>query len=215
MTGRQRTRGIVRTLAVAAAVLFSTPGWAFAQGLEFSGGVNFSELNGAAIQDAARNVGVNLGVDLILPVGPIGLGVGFDWAQRGVDAADGVADPTAIDLSYIEVPINLRLPLVGAGPIRLNLIVGPRIGINTGCEISIDASPFSDCEAASEGSFEPNALDWSGTAGLGVGFALGGLAYAGTELTYVHGFSDVAPDVAADLKNRAFTLQAFLGFDLF
>lgn len=214
MTGR-RVRDVTRTIGVAAAVFLAAPGWAHAQGLEFSGGVNFSELNGAAIQDAARNVGLNFGVDLILPVGPIGLGVGFDWAQRGVDAADGVADPTVIDLSYIEVPINLRFPLVGAGPVRLNLILGPRIGINTGCEISIDASPFSECEVADEGNFEPNGLDWSGTAGLGVGFALGGVAYAGTELTYVHGFSDVAPDVAQDLKNRAFTLQAFLGFDLF
>jgi outer membrane protein with beta-barrel domain len=203
-----RYAGMVALLSAA----FSAP--AVAQGIEFSGGVNFATLSGSAIENAAKNIGMNFGIDFILPAGPIGLGLGFGWAQKGAETADAVANSTLIDLSYIEIPINLRFPLVGAGPVRLNLILGPRIGINTGCEIKADQGALEDCADFAQG-FEVSQLDWSATGGLGVGFSLGGLAYMGTELTYVYGLTSVAPDAIADLKNRAFTLQAFLGFDIF
>ena len=109
-----------------------------AQGIEFSGGVNFAKLSSDAIQNAVQNVGMNFGIDFIIPTGPVGLGLGFDWAQKGVETSDGLVGSTLIDLSYIEIPINLRFPLIGAGPVRLNLVAGPRIGINTGCEIKVD-----------------------------------------------------------------------------
>lgn len=199
--------------AVALTAALSTP--IQAQGIEFSGGVNFAKLSSDAIQNAAQNVGMNFGVDFIIPTGPIGLGLGFDWAQKGVETSDGLVSSTVIDLSYIEIPINLRFPLIGAGPVRLNLVVGPRIGINTGCEIKVDRGALADCAGFAEG-FEVSQLDWSGTVGLGVSVSLGGLAYMGTDLTYVYGFTDVATDTVADLKkNRAFTLQAHLGFDIF
>ncbi|MDA0327551.1 MAG: hypothetical protein O2958_00865 [Gemmatimonadetes bacterium] len=51
-----------------------------AQGLEFSGGVNFSELSGAAIENAARNVGMTFGIDFVIPIGPLGLNLGADWS---------------------------------------------------------------------------------------------------------------------------------------
>jgi len=203
------TRSVFATAGMV--VVMSAP--VNAQGIEFSGGVNFATLSGEAVQNAAKNIGMNFGIDFILPAGPIGLGLGFDWAQKGVETADA-ATSTSIDLSYIEIPINLRFPLVGAGPVRLNLILGPRIGINTGCEIKVDQGALEDCADFPEG-FEVSQLDWSGTAGLGISFSLGGLAYMGTDLTYVYGFADVAPNSVLDLKNRAFTLQAHLGFDVF
>ncbi|MGY8777737.1 MAG: hypothetical protein ACKVIN_06400 [Longimicrobiales bacterium] len=47
-------------------------------------------------------------------------------------------------------------------------------------------------------------------------FSLGGLAYMGSDLTHVYGFTDVATNTVAGFKkNRAFTLQAHLGFDIF
>lgn len=210
-TVRSKNRLLATAAACLAIVCSAVP--AQGQGIELSGGVNFATISSTAVQDAARNVGMNFGIDFILPTGPVGLGVGLDFAKKGVEAVDD-ASSVLVDLSYIEIPVNLRLPIVGAGPIRLNLILGPRIGINTGCEIMIDQGALEDCATAADG-FAVNDLDWSGTGGLGVSFALGGLAYAGADLTYVHGFSDVSADVAEALKNRAFTLQAHVGFDVF
>ena len=204
------TRGVWVTAGMVAVMAVPV----HAQGIEFSGGVNFATLSGEAVQNAAKNLGMNFGIDFILPAGPVGLGLGLDWAQKGVETGEDAATSALIELSYIEIPINLRFPLVGAGPVRLNLIIGPRIGINTGCEIKVDQGALEDC-ADFAGGFEVNQLDWSGTAGLGISFSLGGLAYMGTDLTYVYGFADVAQNSVADFKNRTLSLQAHLGFDIF
>lgn len=183
-----------------------------AQGLEFSGGVNFAKLSGADIQNAAQNLGMNFGIDLVIPVGPIGLNLGGGWSQKGSEVAEA-ASSTLLDLSYIEVPVHVRVPLVGAGPIRLNLILGPTIGINTGCELTVDAGTAQKCADAADG-FSVNQLDWSGAAGLGVSFRLGGLAYAGADLKYALGFTSI-DEGTQDLRNKAFTLEGHFGFDVF
>lgn len=184
-----------------------------AQGLEFSGGVNFAKLSGEDITNAARNVGMNFGIDLVIPIGPIGLNLGGGWSQKGTEVVE-MATSTVLDLSYIEIPVHLRFPLVGAGPIRLNLILGPTIGINTGCELSLDAGSAEDCATAVDG-FDVNKLDWSGAAGLGLSFRLGGLAYAGADLKYALGFSSIDAEGDGDVKNRAFSLEGHFGFDVF
>lgn len=183
-----------------------------AQGLEFSGGVNFAKLSGADIQNAAQNLGLNFGLDLVIPVGPVGLNVGGGWSQKGAEVSEA-ASSTILDLSYIEIPVHLRLPLVGAGPIRLNLILGPTIGINTGCELTLDSGSAEACADSAEG-FDVNKLDWSGAAGLGVSFRLGGLAYAGADLKYALGFTSI-DEGSQELKNKAFSLEGHVGFDVF
>ena len=76
--------------------------------------MNFSKLSGDDIQNAARNAGMNFAVDLVIPMGPVGLNLGAGWSQKGVEDALRV-----IDLSYIEVPLHIRFPLIGAGPVGL------------------------------------------------------------------------------------------------
>ncbi len=184
-----------------------------AQGIEFSGGVNFAKLSGDDIGTAARNTGMKFGLDFVIPIGPLGLNLGADWSQKGV-AQTIQAASAIVDLSYIELPLHFRLPIVSAGPARINLVLGPTVGINTGCDIKIDLAAATTCADAAQGGFNAKRLDWSGTGGLGFSFGLGGLVYAGVDLLYTMGFTSV--DVlASDLKNRAFTLQSHIGFDVF
>lgn len=201
----KRTIGIALVLAAFAAPVRG-------QGLEFSGGVNFATLSGSAISNAAQNAGMNFGVDLVLPVGPIGLNLGAGWSQKGVEET---ATNSVFDLSYIEVPVHLRFPLVGAGPIRLNLIAGPTVGINTGCEVTIGAAAAEACSALAVGSFEATKLEWAGAGGLGLSFSLGGLAYAGIDLKYTLGFTEISEGSALAAKNRTFELSSHLGFGIF
>jgi hypothetical protein len=197
----------VLALAVSAAPLE-------AQGLEFSGGVNLSQLSGDAIQGAARAAGLNFGLDLVIPLGPIGLNLGGVWSEKGVETTNNNSVST-IDLSYIELPLHVRLPLVGAGPVRLNLVLGPTLGINTGCEVSIDAAVAQDCADVAQGGFDAEKLEWAGTGGLGLSFRLGGLAYAGVDLAYSLGLSNVSEGSSLDAKNRTFGLTSHFGFDVF
>ncbi len=75
-------RGVMMRRAFALVALFAlTAVPVRGQGLEFSGGVNISELSGDAVREA-RNIGMNFGIDLVIPVGPVGLNLGADWSQR-------------------------------------------------------------------------------------------------------------------------------------
>ena len=57
--------------------------------LEFSGGMNLSDLKGALggsdIQGATNRAGMFFGIDLIIPTGGPGLGLGAGWSQKGVE----------------------------------------------------------------------------------------------------------------------------------
>ncbi len=61
----------MKRLFVLLAVFSLSAAPAHAQGLEFSGGVNFSKLSRKGVEDAARRVGMNFGVDFVIPVGPL------------------------------------------------------------------------------------------------------------------------------------------------
>jgi hypothetical protein len=185
-----------------------------AQGIEISGGVNVSQLSGDAIQDAARAAGLTHGLAQVIPLGPIGLNLGGVWSEKGVETTENNSVST-IDLSYIELPLHVRLPLIGAGPVRLNLVLGPTLGINTGCEVSIDAAAAQDCADLAQGAFDAEKLEWAGMGGLGLSFRLGGLAYAGVDLAYSLGLSNVSEGSSLDAKNRTFALTSHFGFDVF
>ena len=184
-----------------------------AQGLELSAGVNLAKISGDDISSAALNTGMKFGIDLVIPLGPLGLNLGGDWSQKGVEQTVGGAS-TAVDLSYIELPLHFRFPIVAAGPARINVILGPTVGINTGCDIKVDGAAATACADAVQGGFDPKKLDWSGTGGLGASFALGSLVYAGVDLLYTMGFSSI-DELSSDLKNRTFALQSHVGFDVF
>ena len=184
------------------------------QGLEFSGGANFSKLNSADIQNAVQTSGLTFGMDLVLPLGPLGLNLGADWSQEGVRQEIGEA-VSLIDLAYVEVPVHLRVPIVGAGPIRLHLVAGPTLGINTGCEITEDLAAAQACADLAEGGFEPEKLEWAGVGGFGVSFGLGSVVYTGVDLKYTMGLSNVSAGSSLDAKNRTFTLTSHVGFGIF
>jgi len=98
--------------------------------LEFSGGMNLSQLSGVLggsdLQSATNQAGMVFGIDLVIPFGGLGLNLGADWSQKGVE--DIVTDPATqqqvlrlIDLNYIEVPVHVRVPVASAGPATFNL----------------------------------------------------------------------------------------------
>ena len=88
--------------------------------LEFSGGMNLSDLKGALggsdVQNATNRAGMFFGIDLIIPTGGPGLALGGGWSQKGVEEV--LTDPATqqeiarlIDLEYIEVPIHVVVSL--------------------------------------------------------------------------------------------------------
>lgn len=191
--------------------------------LEFSGGMNLSELSGALggsdLQDAANRTGMVFGLDLLLPLGGFDFSLGADWSQKGVQ--DIITDPATqqevlrlIDLQYIEIPLHVRIPVLSAGPTSINLVLGPTFGFKLGCDVTEGTAAIEKCGQALNGP-KFNKTDIGGTAGLGVSFALGGIIYAGFDIRYTTGMTSINQVSTDSLKDRTLSIQTHLGFDIF
>ncbi len=191
--------------------------------LEFSGGMNFSQLSGALggsdLQDAANQAGMVFGVDLVIPMGGMGLNLGADWSQKGVE--DILTDPATqqevlrlIDLNYIEVPVHVRVPVVSARAATINLVLGPTFGFKIGCDVTEGLSAAQKCGQLVNGP-RFKKTDIGGTAGLGISFALGGIVYAGFDVRYTTGMTSINNVSTDALKNRTLSVQTHLGFGIF
>ncbi|MDH5590731.1 MAG: PorT family protein [Gemmatimonadota bacterium] len=203
------------------------------QGIELRGGLNLSSLSGQDITNAVREMGMNYGVGFNIPIaGAFGLGLGTDFSQKGVEVqniVDGLSTISGVmDLSYIEIPLVFRVGLVGSGPVRLNLMLGPSFGFNTGCEFTEvlagaepDPNAAIDCANNLQG-MGINSIkdsDIGGIGGLSLDFVLGGLITAGVNVQYNMGLTPIADATAGTFfdaaKNSTYTIQTHLGFDIF
>ena len=190
--------------------------------LEFSAGMNLSDLTGSVggtdLGNLANRAGKVFGVDLVIPMGGLGLNLGVDWSQKGQDF---LTDPggaqellVLLDLQYLELPLHLRVPVVSSGPVSLNLVVGPTFGIRIGCELATDLEAAQDC-ANSPVALDLKDTDIGATAGLGISFGLGGIIYAGFDVRVTTGMTSISNVSANSLKNRTFTAQTHIGFGIF
>ena len=191
--------------------------------LEFSGGMNLSDLtaslSGSDTGNLSNRAGMIFGADLVLPLGGMGLNLGADWSQKGVE--DLLTDPgtqqellVLLDLQYIEVPLHIRVPVVSTGPVSLNLVLGPTFGFQIGCDVSDGLSAAQKCADATNGP-DLKKTDIGGTAGLGISFGLGGIVYAGFDVRVTTGMTSISNVSANSLKNRTFTAQTHIGFGIF
>ncbi len=191
--------------------------------LEFSGGMNLSDLagslSGSNLDNVGNRAGMVFGFDLVLPMGGMGLNLGADWSQKGVE--EFLTDPATqqdfavlLGLQYIEVPVHLRVPVVSTGPVTLNVVLGPTFGFQIGCDVSDGLSAAQDCADIANGP-DLKKTDIGGTAGLGFSFGLGGLVYAGFDVRVTTGLTSISNVSTNSLKNRTFTAQTHIGFAIF
>ena len=190
--------------------------------LEFSGGMNLSQLSGALggsdLQNTGNRAGMVFGLDVIVPIGGLGLNLGADWSQRGVEdvVPDQANQPVArlIELQYIAIPLHVRVPVVSAGPTTINLVLGPTFGFRIGCNVTEGATAVQKCGQAPSGP-DFSKTDIGGTGGLGISFSLGGILYAGFDVRYTTGMTSINNVSTDSLKDRTLTLQTHVGIDIF
>jgi hypothetical protein len=99
-------------------------------------GVNFQNLNGEDAQghdfDNKIKTGFNIGVNAEVPLAPdFYIQPGLLFSTKGCKTENPGTDDTKVNLSYLEIPINLLYkPTLGAGKLLLGF--GPYIGIAVG-----------------------------------------------------------------------------------
>lgn len=146
---------------------------------------------------------------LVGPTGTVwfsdGLAVQFEalYVNKGfsADSASGVT--TALDLSYLDVPITAVFSLPGANSsaIQARLQVGTAFGFRILCSVDRgtgDVTGITDCNPDNVGTFDVALV---GGAGLKIGRGRGGLVIDGT---YTWGLTNINRTGSGTAKNRAF-----------
>lgn len=132
----------------------------------------------------------------------LGYQIGAQYSQKGAELdIGGTVDD--LDLAYLEIPavVKLGLPLPAIQP---SVFGGVGIGFNTSCEFETGGNCDDDVTST----------EFSGILGADVELDLGGLSLF-ADGRYHFGLNDIsdATDIN-ELKNRAWQLQAGLGFPL-
>lgn len=152
--------------------------------------------------DKSNRTGFAGGVFLNYDAGLLGLQVGAEYTQKGVDLDIG-GTLNEFSLQYLEIPavVKLGVPL---GLLKPSVFGGVGLGFKTGCDVS-----GVDCGDDVKGT------EFSGIAGADVAVYLGSISLW-ADGRYHFGLNDInnASDVVGDLKNRNWTFQAGIGFRL-
>ena len=173
-------------------------------------GLNVTKFAGAVSADT--KVGLNIGATLYLPVSAnVGVTVGAAYTQKGVKGSDqGIG--VSLDLDYVEIPALLTVSIPSAGPVGARFFLGPAFAFEVGCEFSAAVGETDigfDCGDVPGGTEE---FDIGAIGGVGVSYDATNSVILSMDLLYNLGLRNL--DEAGDTKNRAFSVQAGVGFPL-
>lgn len=117
-----------------------------------------------------------------------------------------------LKLSYIEVPVLLRLDLSSGLRVAPYIMAGPSLSFETGCRFAFDyeSLPSTDCDQL-ELDTKSTDLGGTGVAGLELGIGPGNIFVEGR---YTHGFTNVIASDGIESRNRTFGLFAGYSFPL-
>jgi hypothetical protein len=218
---------LFKTLLFAMVIfVISQPASAQLMGIGVKGGVNFSNISGSffvedediEIGDLKYKTGLILGASYNIPLLPT---VSFQpeilYASKGGKFEESISFEGeslnfegSIDLTYIEVPLLVKLHLPTPGMIP-NFYLGPAIGFRSAAKAKFEYSgsfmgiPFSESfeEDIKE---EVKSTDFGLVLGAGIEFPLTAFNLT-ADLRYTMGLSSIAEDEDLDLKNKAITFM--------
>lgn len=208
----------VTVFALALVFGLFTAGQAAAQDVSVGvkGGINISDMDvsGDAVDIATdTKTGFIAGGWLNVGIGDyFGIQPEFLYSQKGFEDAD-VADAKA-KLDYFEVPVLFQLMIpVENSPVRPMLYAGPAISFEATCEVE-EGETTTDCADLAE-PIETKSTDFGAVFGAGLGFDVG-QALVTIEGRYNLGLADIndVADDTTELKNRAFSIMAGVGFQV-
>lgn len=198
---------------------------AYALNLGLHAGPNFST---ATIDDSATSVqgidtktGLAAGAFLNFPLGPIfSLQPEVNYVQRGFEYKTSGTDFTStFNLNYIEVPVLLKLDLLGhESPIRPSVFAGPMLSILTSKSITLKSST-STLELSGEDIDIYNDEVLSAVVGGNLDLSISDLTSFGIDLRYCLGLTNVIDqskggNTGVVMKNNGFMLLAAVTFKL-
>jgi hypothetical protein len=182
------------------------------------GGVNLVDLFGDDVEtsDSRPRLAGGVAMDLV-SLGPLTLAPELYYAQKGAENFQSrlaAGEPAEVSLSYVEVPVLLRLPIpVGSGRFQPYLAGGPVFGWQLDCEVRAGASGArEDCGQLLGGAqqLEETLRNFEQGIMFGAGVAfevIQGLGAITLDARYARGLSRLSDDAnGPEIQNRALSL---------
>jgi hypothetical protein len=169
-------------------------------------GANFAKLSDADNVDTRTGVVVGLSADFHLGH-HFGIEIDGLYSQQGAkQSVEG--DDVTLHLDYIAVPVLLRYNFPTHTSVRPFVVLGPQAGFRIKCE----ASSSSDSESCEDFAGQnAKSVDFSGTAGAGVGFKVGKEELS-LQARYNMGFTKIFDNADSKSKNQLFSVMAGFSF---
>ncbi len=202
-------------LVAAFAAALTAPGSVSAQAFQFGpmAGVSIANLSGDDTEEFDSRPGFFAGAQVVWqnPGALFGLETGAIYTQKGASFED-VDGEGAFELSYIEVPVLLRVaPPMGASSFTPAFGLGATVGFEVGCSATGEGDGVEvdvDCE---EAELDTKSVDFGLTETAGVDFPVGNMTLA-PFARYTHGLTNIVDAEDVDVKNSVIMIGAGLRF---
>lgn len=175
-------------------------------------GVNSSMVASSHLGDASRRTGFTAGALLVFPVAPaFAIEPELLYTTKGYEVS-GPDFSSTLKMSYVEIPVLLRVEVPASGGVKPLLYGGPAVSFKATCDVDSKFQGISmstSCDPVQSDFAKIKTLDY----GLVVG---GGLEFdvAGKMITigarYDHSFRTIAEN--SDVKHRVISVLATLEF---
>jgi hypothetical protein len=172
--------------------------------LNLSGGIDAASgtVAGTSGGIVASRIGVGGGLDLEMNCSPVvSVQLGVNYSEQGYGFAKENADAATAELSYVTIPVLLRLKATK----DVYFLAGPQVGILLSAKSNISGSPAEDSKSALESIYY--------YAVIGAGFRFPNNIFV--DARYHYGFNNVIKDSPEnEVTNRYFSFRLGYSFPL-
>lgn len=158
-----------------------------------------------------QQTGLNVGVSVLISITDnMGIQLGGAYSSKGKKEGDGGAI-SRIRMDYFELPVLLRAKIPSYGTaFSYHYFLGPAVAFLTKCNVT---SPSASSATCNETDLLRKSLDFGAVGGVGVDIEVSDTLILVVDVVYNFGLFSI-DKAGSDIKNRAFTIQAGIGFPI-
>jgi len=177
-----------------------------------AGGANSSTIAGGDIGEPSRRTSPIAGLLLVAPVSDmIAIEPEVLFTSKGANFKEPSGDGS-LKISYVEIPLLLRVEAIRPGGMRPFVFAGPALAIKASCDLTsveggVDTSI--SCDELFSGASNFKSVDYSVLVGAGLAFDLGGKMFS-VGARYDHSLGEVLEN--SKIKHRVISILATLEF---
>lgn len=191
--------------------------------LGLKGGLTIANASGSFIDDMAEEMNADVGAKMGFLGGifvDLGLSENFGiqpeilYISKGIKATgeeDDVEFTSTVNLTYLEIPLLLKLKIPASPQLGFQILAGPTIAMNLASNVVIESDGAIVEDEDIKDDIKSTDMGVSFGAGVGIGMGSGILTLDGR---YTMGLISIADDIDEEAKNNCISVMANYAFNL-